>query len=106
MGEITEHRLPKNIKQTVTFSYTPRKSSSKPALNKNSNKKTPVNSKYMFDYSSPANEYESRQVEFGHGRTKSKEWNDETARGLKSELRTARKLQKSDPNTFDRFAMK
>ena len=58
------------------------------------------------DYNDLAGEYESRQLEFGHGRAKSKEWNDEIAKELRNELRAARKLQKRDPNTFDRFAMK
>ncbi len=102
MGEITEHRLPKNTKQTVTFSYNPRRSNSKPTPNKDPGKKTPVSSKYMFDYSSPANEYESRQVEFGHGRTKSKEWNDEIAKKFQKEIKSYHKKR----DWTDRFALK
>ncbi|MBO7131881.1 hypothetical protein J6V85_01260 [Candidatus Saccharibacteria bacterium] len=58
---------------------------------------------HSLDYDNPAAEYESRQVEFGHGRAKSKEWNDEIARSLKGELRRARKQK---PDWTDRFALK
>ena len=102
MGEITEHRCPKNMGKPITFFYTPRKNSSKPTFNQNPGKNTPVSSKYMFDYSSPTNEYESRQVEFGHGRAKSKEWNDEVARKFQKEIKgTCRKR-----DWTDRFALK
>lgn len=102
MGDITERRLPKDINQPVTFSYAPRKSSSKPTSSKSSGKKTPVSSKYMFDYSSPVSEYESRQVEFGHGRAKSKEWNDEVARKFQKELKGYHRKK----DWTDRFALK
>lgn len=58
---------------------------------------------HSLDYDNPAAEYESRQVEFGHGRAKSKEWNDEIARSLRGELRRARKQK---PDWTDRFALK
>ena len=54
------------------------------------------------DYNDLAGEYKSRQVEFGHGRAKSKEWNDEIARQLQKELKNRRK--KND--WTDRFALK
>ena len=41
---------------------------------------------HSLDYDNPVAEYESRQVEFGHGRAKSKEWNDEIARKFQKEL--------------------
>ena len=58
---------------------------------------------HSLDYDNPVAEYESRQVEFGHGRAKSKEWNDEIARSLRGELRRARKQK---PDWTDRFALK
>lgn len=48
----------------------------------------------------------SRKNEFGHGRKRNLEWNDNKARELKESLSSLRKLQKFDPNTFDRGAMK
>lgn len=48
----------------------------------------------------------SRKNEFGHGRKKSLEWNDTEARELKKSLSNLRKLRESDPNTFDRGAVK
>ena len=53
-----------------------------------------------------ASEYEARNVEYGHGRRKSDEWNDATAHDLEKELNRLRQIQKEDPNTFDRQAMK
>ena len=103
MGDISKHQHSRVINQPVTFFYTPRKSNSKPSSSNSSGKKTSVSSKYMFDYSSPANEYESRQVEFGHGRAKSKEWNDEIAKEFQKELTEARRHK---PDWTDRFALK
>lgn len=103
MGEITERRCSRSVGKPATFFYTPRRSSSKPMPNQNPGKKTPVSSKYMFDYSSPANEYESRQVEFGHGRTKSKEWNDEVAKKFQKEMKGTRRRKR---DWTDRFALK
>ena len=57
---------------------------------------------HSLDYDNPVAEYESRQVEFGHGRAKSKEWNDEIARKFQKELKSSRR--KSD--WTDRFALK
>ena len=57
---------------------------------------------HSLDYNNPAAEYESRQVEFGHGRTKSKEWNDEIARQFQKEIRTHHKKR----DWTDRFALK
>ena len=48
----------------------------------------------------------SRKNEFGHGRKRTLEWNDNKARELKDSLSSLRKLRESDPNTFDRGAMK
>lgn len=53
-----------------------------------------------------AGEYRAREVEFGHGRAKSKEWNDEEARRLKGELRKLRRIRKRNPDLFDRDAIK
>lgn len=53
-----------------------------------------------------AGEYSARNVEYGHGRKKTDEWNDSTAYDLNKELDKLRKIQKEDPNTFDRGAMK
>lgn len=94
----------------------------KASLNKLSKQSTPKNPKviklkkkrtiskksteplvHSLDYDNPVAEYESRQVEFGHGRAKSKEWNDEIARSLRGELRRARKQK---PDWTDRFALK
>lgn len=57
---------------------------------------------HSLGYDNPAAEYESRQVEFGHGRAKSREWNDEIARKFQKELKSSRR--KSD--WTDRFALK
>lgn len=57
---------------------------------------------HSLDYDNPVAEYESRQVEFGHGRTKSKEWNDEIARKFQKELKSSRRKH----NWTDRFALK
>lgn len=59
--------------------------------------------KDMYDF---AGEYESRNVEYGHGRRKSDEWNNNAALDLKRELDNLRRAQRDDPNTFDRGAMK
>ena len=59
--------------------------------------------KDMYDF---AGEYESRNVEYGHGRRKSDEWNNMAALDLRRELDNLRKVQRDDPNTFDRGAMK
>ena len=53
-----------------------------------------------------AGEYSARNVEHGHGRRKSLEWNDSRALDLEAELKNLHKLQEDDPNTFDRFAIK
>ena len=58
------------------------------------------------DYHNYAGEYEARNVEFGHGRTRNKEWNDSEALKWQKDIEKLRKQQKEDPNTFDRFAMK
>ena len=58
---------------------------------------------HSLDYDNPAAEYESRQVEFGHGRAKSKEWNDEVAREFQKELK---QTHKQKPDWTDRFALK
>ena len=103
MGDISKCQHSRVINQPVTFFYTPRKSSSKPSSSKSSGKKNSANSKYTFDHSSPAAEYESRQVEFGHGRAKSKEWNDKIAKDFQKELTEARRHK---PDWTDRFALK
>ncbi len=59
--------------------------------------------KDMYDL---AGEYAAREVEFGHGRRKSDEWNNAAALDLRRELDKLRSIQKNDPNTFDRGAMK
>ena len=58
----------------------------------------------MLDYYT--NQETSRKAEFGHGRKRSEEWNSSIALDLRKELNNLRKIQKSDPNTFDRGAMK
>ena len=57
---------------------------------------------HSLDYDNPAAEYESRQVEFGHGRAKSKEWNDEIARKFQKELKGYHRKK----DWTDRFALK
>ena len=57
---------------------------------------------HSLEYNNPIAEYESRQVEFGHGRAKSKEWNDEIARKFQKELKSS--TRKHD--WTDRFALK
>ena len=57
---------------------------------------------HSLEYNNPIAEYESRQVEFGHGRAKSKEWNDEIARKFQKELKSS--IRKHD--WTDRFALK
>ena len=59
--------------------------------------------KDMYDF---AGEYAAREVEFGHGRRKSDEWNNTAAFDLHRELEKLRSIRKNDPNTFDRGAMK
>ena len=57
---------------------------------------------HSLEYNNPIAEYESRQVEFGHGRAKSKEWNDEIARKFQKELKSSRRKH----DWTDRFALK
>ena len=53
-----------------------------------------------------AGEYSARNIEYGHGRRKTEEWNDAAAFDLNKELGRLREIQRKDPNTFDRGAMK
>ena len=53
-------------------------------------------------YNDLASEYEFRQVEFGHGRAKSKEWNDEIARKFQKEMQGYHRKR----DWTDRFALK
>ena len=66
------------------------------------NKKSTEPLVHSLDYDNPAAEYESRQVEFGHGRAKSKEWNDEVARKFQKELKGYHRKK----DWTDRFALK
>lgn len=66
------------------------------------NKKSAEPLVHSLDYNNPIAEYESRQVEFGHGRAKSKEWNDEIARKFQKELKSSRRKH----DWTDRFALK
>ena len=45
------------------------------------------------DYYDFAGEYEARNVEYGHGRKRNREWNDKTALNLKKELDEIRKMR-------------
>ena len=47
-----------------------------------------------------------RNVEYGHGRRKSDEWNDEAAYDFNRELHYLKRKRIDDPNEFDRQAMK
>lgn len=58
------------------------------------------------DYYDFAGEYASRNVEFGHGRKKSKEWQGVHLSGTGGSIQHMKKLMRDDPNTFDRQAMK
>ena len=104
IGIVKDHRLPKSIPRTPsTFSYTPRSHktnsvSTSKSIQNSSSKKT-----FSFDHNNPADEYEARNIEFGHGRKKSREWNDTTAKELQKELE---QLRKEKPDWTDRFAMK
>ena len=102
MGDIPKRKRSRIVSQPVTFFYAPKRSNPRSSSSKSSGKKTPISSKYMFDHSSPASEYESRQVEFGHGRAKSKEWNDEIARKFQKELKGHHRKK----DWTDRFALK
>ena len=83
----------------------------KPTLKRSITKKKTADDVYyhpdgldMFDYY--ASQESSRKAEFGHGRKRREEWNSSIALDLKKELDNLRKIQKNDPNTFDRGAMK
>lgn len=58
------------------------------------------------DYYDFASEYASRGVEFGHGRKKSKEWQGAHVSGTGGSIDRMRSIRRSDPNVFDRQAMK
>lgn len=58
------------------------------------------------DYYDFASEYASRGVEFGHGRKKSKEWQGAHVSGTGGSIDHMRSIRCSDPNVFDRQAMK
>ena len=58
------------------------------------------------DYYDFAGEYASRSVEFGHGRKKSKEWQGAHVSGTGGSIDRMRSIKRSDPNVFDRQAMK
>lgn len=97
----------RSVRQSVGFSATPlyNRSSHNPSPNKYKKEKPLVNTKGNDSYNF-AGEYSARNVEFGHGRQKSLEWNDVKAFNLQKELQRLRDLKESDPNTFDREAMK
>lgn len=97
----------RSVRQSVGFSATPlyNRSSHNPSPSKYKKEKPLVNIKGNDSYNF-AGEYSARNVEFGHGRQKSLEWNDVKAFNLQKELQRLRVLKESDPNTFDREAMK
>lgn len=90
--------------QPVGFSLSIKKQSSR-ARSSHTKTKPLINSKNNDAYNF-AGEYSARNVEFGHGRQKSQEWNIEAAKSLRAELEHLKKLHHDDPNTFDRGAMK
>jgi|GEM_PF-5173948 hypothetical protein len=73
---------------------------------KQSSKSKPIYDSRGNDSYNFAGEYSARNVEYGHGRRKSDEWNDSAAYDLKKELDKLWQIRKDDPNTFDRQAMK
>ena len=59
-----------------------------------------------FDNDNFASQQFVRDIEYGHGRKRTAEWNNTIARNFRKELNQLRQKQKEDPNTFDRGAMK
>lgn len=104
IGNITDHRLPRSVSTgPSTFFYSPRKTKTNAIPHRKTSKSTNGELRFIFDNNDLASEYETRSVEFGHGRKKSLEWNDEIAKSLQKELR---KRQRKKPDWTDRFAIK
>lgn len=53
-----------------------------------------------------AGEYQARNIQFGYGRKKSKEWKGAIYSGTGGSISYIRRLQHEDPNVLDRQAMK
>ena len=100
IGKVLDHRSPISNEKPFSFSYNP------------VNKRKTVNTKNKrknncpIDYNNPISTYKSREIEYGHGRAKSKEWNDEEAKKLRLDIEKMSSIKRTDPNTLDRFAMK
>lgn len=101
-------RISDQAKSESHFSiFSPGLSSAKSSSNSRQRAKTkPIYDTRGNDAYNFAGEYSARNVEYGHGRRKTDEWNDTTAYDLNNKLNELRKIQKEDPNTFDRGAMK
>lgn len=106
IGAITERRISKNhnIIQSSFRAFT--FSIPNNTLKKYSKKNKPLVDTRNSDTYNFVGEYNARNVEFGHGRRKSAEWNDDKAIELQKTLNSLRQLRKTDPNIFDREAMK
>lgn len=101
-------RISNQAKTESHFSiFSPGLSSAKSSSNSRQHTRTkPIYDARGNDAYNFAGEYSARNVEYGHGRRKTDEWNDATAYDLNNKLNELRKIQKADPNTFDRGAMK
>lgn len=101
-------RISNQAKSESHFSiFSPGLSSAKSSSNSRQRARTkPIYDTRGNDAYNFAGEYSARNVEYGHGRRKTDEWNDATAYDLNNRLNELRKIQKVDPNTFDRGAMK
>ncbi len=101
-------RISNQAKTESHFSiFSPGLSNTKSSSNSRQHKRTkPIYDARGNDAYNFAGEYSARNVEYGHGRRKTDEWNDATAYDLNNKLDELRKIQKVDPNTFDRGAMK
>lgn len=72
----------------------------------NSHKKRNGISAQNYDPHDLASQDMARNIEYGHGRRKSDEWNNKAAVKLNKEIEELKKMRFDDPNQFDRQAMK
>ncbi len=72
----------------------------------NSRKKRNGISAQNYDTNDLVGQDMTRNIEYGHGRRKSDEWNNKVAVKLNKEIEELKKMRFDDPNQFDRQAMK
>lgn len=92
----------KTTNKASTFFYFPKTTKTNTILKKSS-KKPSSTAGFNFDSNDPVSEFKARNVEFGHGRKKSQEWNDAVAKNFQKELE---QIRKEKPDWTDRFALK